>query len=76
MLPEDNGSWVQLRLLNGGSMVASTKGIHHGVEMDEVFRLYDWSFYIHDKQSGRHVLWDVGMSKVCLSKPRLAKWAR
>lgn len=68
MLPEDNGSFVRLRLLNGGSMIASTKGIHHDVEKDEVFRLYDWAFYVHDQQSERHVLWDVGMSKVCLPK--------
>lgn len=47
-------------------MMASTKGIHQGVEADESFRLYDWAFYIHEPQTGRHVLWDVGMSKVCL----------
>jgi hypothetical protein len=66
MVMEDNAPCVRLRLLNGGSMMASTKGIHQGVEADEIFRLYDWAFYIHEQQSGRHVLWDVGISKVCL----------
>lgn len=56
--------FVRLRLLNGGSMIASTKGIHQGVEADDFFRLYDWAFYIHEPHSGRHVLWDVGLSQV------------
>lgn len=45
-------------------MTASTRGIHQDVDDDESFRLYDWAFYIHEPHSGRHVLWDVGISGV------------
>lgn len=44
-------------------MMALTKGIHQGVEVDEIFRLYDWAFYIHEPESGRHVRWDVECRK-------------
>ncbi|KAK6376291.1 hypothetical protein LTS17_006886 [Exophiala oligosperma] len=59
---------VDLRLLNGGSMVANAKTIHHEIDRDQIFRLYDWCFYIYQPDLNRHVLWDVGTEEDCEQK--------
>ncbi|KAF9883936.1 hypothetical protein FE257_002618 [Aspergillus nanangensis] len=54
-------AYVHLDLLNGGSMTAEYDKLHAG-EPPERFRMYNWAFYIHHPQSGRRLLWDLGMS--------------
>lgn len=73
-LPETD-SYVELRLLNGGSMLANARSLHHDIEDDRLFRLYDWCFYIHQPEQRRNVLWDVGMSVVrMIVRPRKSRW--
>ena len=61
-LPADAAS-VELHCLDGGSFVAAASKVHAGAT-DETFRMYNWAFYIRDVESGRHILWDLGLSGV------------
>ena len=55
---------VQLTLLDGGSFTtAEMSKLHAGADSSPV-RLYDWCFYLYHPGTGRHVLWDVGISSV------------
>ncbi|KAL4785955.1 beta-lactamase-like protein [Aspergillus varians] len=54
-------AYVQLHLLNGGSMTAEYHKVHAGDPVEE-FRLYNWAFFIHHPEQRRHVVWDLGMS--------------
>ncbi|KAM5357687.1 hypothetical protein ACJZ2D_016015 [Fusarium nematophilum] len=59
-LPASNGS-VQVQLLDGGSFTANYDMLHAGAPSTP-FRCYSWAFYIYHEPSGRHVLWDAGLS--------------
>lgn len=61
-LPSDAGR-VELHCLDGGSFVAAASKVHAGAN-DETFRMYNWAFLVKDIQSGRNVLWDLGLSGV------------
>lgn len=61
-LPE-SASHVKLQALDGGSFIADWVIIHAGVE-SEKFRMYDFAFHISHPPTGRHVLWDLGVSSV------------
>jgi len=50
-------------------MAAASK-VHAGAT-DEIFRLYNWAFYIKDIATGRHILWDLGLSGVRFLKGSL-----
>ncbi|KAJ5292054.1 hypothetical protein N7478_001305 [Penicillium angulare] len=54
-------AFVDLTLLNGGSMVGSKHLLHAG-DSPADFRLYNWAFLIQHPSSNRRVLWDVGMT--------------
>ncbi|KAJ3546556.1 hypothetical protein NM208_g1940 [Fusarium decemcellulare] len=57
----DNTGSVHVRLLDGGSFTANYDVLHADVPSTP-FRCYSWAFYIHHEPSGRHILWDVGLS--------------
>lgn len=61
-LPVDVPS-VELRCLDGGSFIAEASKVHAGAN-DETFRMYNWAFYIKDLETGRQVMWDLGISGV------------
>lgn len=61
-LPSD-AACVELHCLDGGSFVAAASKVHSGAN-DETFRMYNWAFLVKDIQSGRNVLWDLGLSGV------------
>ena len=61
-LPTDAAS-VELHCLDGGSFVAAASKVHAGAT-DETFRMYNWAFYVKDAETGRQVLWDLGLSGV------------
>ncbi|KAH7050029.1 beta-lactamase-like protein [Macrophomina phaseolina] len=58
-LPHSDAS-VQLRLLDGGSLMAEMNKLHQGAP-NYRFRMYDWAFHIFHPKLDRHVLWDVGI---------------
>lgn len=62
MLPSTN-AFVNLTLLNGGSMLGHKHLLHAGDSATE-FRLYNWAFLIQHPGSNRRILWDVGMTSV------------
>ena len=62
-------SYVNLAILDGGSWMGN-KAIMHANVPEEVHRMYNWSFYIHHPESDKHILWDIGISKV-LNSPNL-----
>lgn len=61
-LPSDGGC-VKLSCLDGGSFIAAESKVHAGVT-NGTFRMYNWAFLVQDVQSGRNVLWDLGLSGV------------
>jgi len=61
-LPADASS-VELHCLDGGSFIAAASKMHAGAS-DKTFRMYNWAFYIKDIQTGRRVMWDLGLSGV------------
>lgn len=65
-------AYVQVRLLNGGSMIAEYHKLHKG-EPAEEFRLYNWAFFICHAKYKRHIIWDLGMSSVRLIPVHLAQ---
>ena len=62
-LPPTNGS-VQVVLLDGGGFTTASDKIIHADGIDTTFYLYNWCFYIHHPDSGRNILWDLGISDV------------
>lgn len=56
-------AYVDLCLLDGGSMIGETHYLHAG-EPPKPFRLYNWAFLIQHPKHRRQVLWDLGMSPV------------
>ena len=61
-LPAGPG-FVEVQILDGGSFTANLNVIHAG-STSVPFRCHSWVFYIYHKPSGRHILWDVGLSAV------------
>jgi hypothetical protein len=59
--------YVSVSILDGGSW-RGNKAIMHANVLEEPHRMYDWSFYIHHPGLGKHVLWDIGISKVSYGK--------
>ncbi|KAH7413096.1 beta-lactamase-like protein [Cadophora sp. MPI-SDFR-AT-0126] len=55
-------SYVKLRVLDGGSFIASTDVLHATGSKSETFRMHDWAFYIFHPSTGQNLLWDVGLS--------------
>lgn len=47
-------------------MTAEYHRLHAGQPATK-FRMYNWSFLIRHKSQDRELLWDLGMSSVCLS---------
>lgn len=70
-LPVTDGS-VKLQLLDGGSFIANYTVLHAGVD-DEAFRMYNWAFHIFHPETGRHVLWDLGLTSVRTSFSQTSK---
>lgn len=58
-------AYVNVQLLNGGSMTAEYRKLHAG-EPAQKFRMYNWSFLVHHAMQDRWLLWDLGMSSVRL----------
>ncbi|KAF2099881.1 Metallo-hydrolase/oxidoreductase [Rhizodiscina lignyota] len=59
-LPVANAS-VRVHLLDGGSFgKADIAKLHNGRHGE--IRLYDWCFLIQHRNSGRNILWDLGIS--------------
>lgn len=58
------GGKADVRCLNGGSFIASLAMLHAN-SGSGTLRLYNWCFLIHDRISGRRVMWDLGMTSVC-----------
>lgn len=61
-LPE-TAAFVDVKLLNGGSMTAHYHKLHAGEPAVE-FRMYNWAFYIYHPGQQRHIIWDLGLSSV------------
>ncbi|PYI24874.1 Metallo-hydrolase/oxidoreductase [Aspergillus indologenus CBS 114.80] len=61
-LPETD-AFVDVKLLNGGSMTAHYHKLHAGDPAEE-FRMYNWAFYIYHPGQQRHIIWDLGFSSV------------
>ncbi|POR33566.1 Uncharacterized protein TPAR_06261, partial [Tolypocladium paradoxum] len=59
-LPPSTGS-VEVQLLDGGSFTGNLDVVH-ARSPSVPYRCHSWAFYIHHKPSGRHLLWDVGLS--------------
>ncbi|KAJ5242768.1 uncharacterized protein N7469_001095 [Penicillium citrinum] len=59
-IPATDG-YVNLSLLDGGSMTGLTSLMHAGSPPDQ-FRLYDWVFYAYNPKKDRHLVWDLGMA--------------
>lgn len=56
---------VRIRLLDGGSFSTATLNyLHAEAKPADQFRMYDWCFLISHTPTGRHILWDVGLSSV------------
>lgn len=62
LLPTAPGS-VEVQLLDSGSFTANLDVVHAG-SAPIPYRCYSWVFYIYHKTSGKHILWDVGLSDV------------
>jgi len=63
-VPPSGRGVVEVDLLDGGSLsTAMLSFVIAGAE-NTTARLYDWCFHIHHLSSGRHILWDVGISSV------------
>ena len=60
------GGYASVHCLDGGSFIANWSVLHANVE-DFTFRMYNWAYHVHDNSSGRHILWDIGMSSVSIS---------
>lgn len=63
-VPSTN-SFVQVDLLNAGSMEAEYHKLHAGAEAIR-FRMYNWAFSVRHETTGRHLLWDLGMAPVSI----------
>lgn len=63
-LPPTN-SFVQVDLLNAGSMEAEYHKLHAGAGQIR-FRMYNWAFFVRHEKTGRHLLWDLGMAPVSI----------
>jgi len=61
-IPETDG-YVNLSLLDRGSMTGSTSLMHAGSPPDQ-FRLYDRVFYNYNPKKDRNLVWDFGMAAV------------
>lgn len=61
-LPTEGGS-AEALCLDGGSFIADVEKLHADRGNGQ-FRLYNWAFHIKDQETGRHVLWDLGMTSV------------
>lgn len=61
-IPQSTAS-VDVRILDGGSFTANLEVVHAN-SPSVPYRCHSWVFYIYHKQSGRHILWDVGLSAV------------
>ncbi|KAH6971072.1 beta-lactamase-like protein [Ilyonectria sp. MPI-CAGE-AT-0026] len=59
-LPASSGH-VTVKLLDGGSFTANLNVLHQG-SASVPYRCHSWAFFIHHEPSGRHILWDVGLS--------------
>lgn len=64
-LPTVAGS-VDVVLLDGGGFTTTDDTRIHADGHDKPYYLYDWCFYIHQKTTGRRILWDLGISSVSL----------
>lgn len=58
-------SFVQVDLLNAGSMEAEYHKLHAGADQIR-FRMYNWAFFVRHEKTGRHLLWDLGMAPVSI----------
>jgi hypothetical protein len=65
---------VEVKILDGGYWDASASLFHSGAEAG-LIRMYAWPFYIHHPKSGRHVVWDMGISSVSYSVKK-KNWPR
>lgn len=54
---------VRVRLLNGGSMIASAHMLHVG-EGPTPFHMYNWAFLVHHEATNQRLIWDLGMTSV------------
>jgi len=72
-LPQTTGS-VEVQILDGGSFMGNYNVIHSNCS-SKPFRCHSWVFYIHHKSSGRHILWDVGLSAVSRIYPSVYTWS-
>ena len=61
-LPQSTAS-VSLQILEGGSFSANLEVVHAD-SASKPFKCQSWVIYIYHKASGRHILWDVGLSAV------------
>ncbi len=68
-LPQSTGS-VELQILDGGSFSANFEVVHAD-SASKPFKCHSWVVYIHHKPTGRHILWDVGLSAVSRTEGRL-----
>ncbi|GAQ45197.1 hypothetical protein AtubIFM55763_006660 [Aspergillus tubingensis] len=66
-LPE-TAAFVDVKLLNGGSMTAHYHKLHAGEPAVE-FRMYNWAFYIYHPGQQRHIIWDLGFSSRHIQDP-------
>ncbi|KAF2815575.1 uncharacterized protein BDZ99DRAFT_567401 [Mytilinidion resinicola] len=58
----DESATVRVNLLDGGSFSTADMSKLHANAEPNLFRLYDWCFHVFHPGSGRHILWDVGIS--------------
>lgn len=59
-------SAVEIVLLDGGGFRTTDDWKLHAGGHSRPYFLYDWCFFIHHKPSGKKMLWDLGISNVCL----------
>lgn len=62
-LPAGNKA-VDVVLLDGGGFTTADDTKIHANGHSKPYYLYDWCFYIHHKESGQRILWDLGISEV------------
>lgn len=58
---------VQLQLLDGGSWMPFEM-LFLGGGASKPYKMYDWAFYIFHPKLNRHILWDLGMAEVRLTR--------
>lgn len=59
----DTKSHVNLEALDGGSFTGDYTFLHADVK-SQPFRMYNFAFHVTHPGTGRHIMWDLGLTSV------------